>query len=219
MTRGQRYRVASMIPAAVLLLGLLGRTAIRPDRILTPSLPLSAFPGSVADFEKQADQLLSSAELRVLEPDDYLLRTYREAAGTDMTLFVAFYGQQTRNASIHSPRNCLPGSGWEPVQHDRIETPTAYGTSQINRYLVEHGSGSRALVYYWYQGRGRIAANEYTVKLDLLRDALFRRRTDEALVRLVIPVEAGAAQLIQADAIAARAVREVIRILADHVPA
>ncbi len=215
----RRLWVVSITPAAILLLGLLGRTAIRPDRVLAPSVPLSAFPGSVADFEQQADQPLTNVELRVLQPDDYLLRTYRGSDGTDMTLFVAFYGEQTKSASIHSPRNCLPGSGWEPVQHDRIETPTAYGTSQINRYLVEHGSGSRALVYYWYQGRGRVAANEYTVKLDLLRDAIFRRRTDEALVRLVIPVGVDVDQLIRADAIAARAVREVIRILADHVPA
>ena len=215
----RQHWMVSVIPAVVLLLALLGRTAIRPDRVLSPSLPLSEFPGSVGGFEQQAEEPLTSGELRILQHDDYLLRTYRGTAGTDMTLFVAFYGQQTKRASIHSPRNCLPGSGWEPVQHDRIETPTAYGTSEINRYLVEHASGSRALVYYWYQGRGRVAANEYTVKLHLLRDALFRRRTDEALVRLVIPISANTDQMVRADAIASRTVRDVIRILADHVPA
>jgi EpsI family protein len=206
-------------PIVVLALGVAGRFAVQPDDSRTTSVPLSAFPDAVAGFELQEEENLRGDELTVLRPDDYLLRSYQDTRGRAMSLFVAFYGQQTSGASIHSPRNCLPGSGWEPLRHDRIRTPTVYGMSQVNRYLVEHGSGARALVYYWYQGRGRVAANEYTVKLDLLRDALFRGRTDEALVRLVLPVDAQAEGLARADAIAATTVREVIRLLAAHVPA
>lgn len=213
-----RRVLLALAPAAVLAIGVLGRVTIRPDQALSTALPLAALPGQIAGFEQQREETLSGQELQVLRPDDYVLRTYRDADGTDMTLFVAFYGQQTSGASIHSPRNCLPGTGWEPLRHDRIDTRTAYGASQINRYLVEHGSGARALVYYWYQGRGRVIANEYTVKLDLLRDALFRRRTDEALVRLVIPISPGPRALTRADAIASTTVREVIRLVAAHVP-
>jgi EpsI family protein len=214
-----RRVLLALAPAAVLAIGVLGRVTIRPDRALSTALPLAALPGHIAGFEQRQEETLSGRELQVLRPDDYVLRTYRDAGGTDMTLFVAFYGQQTSGASIHSPRNCLPGTGWEPLRHDRIDTPTAYGPSQVNRYLVEHGSGARALVYYWYQGRGRVVANEYTVKLDLLRDALFRRRTDEALVRLVIPISTGPDELARADALASTTVREVIRLVAAHVPA
>lgn len=217
MKTGGALRV--LAPAVILALGGLGRVTIRPDRALSPTLPFADFPDRIAGFEQQGEETLTGAELRILRPDDYLLRTYRDIRGTDMTLFVAYYGKQTSGASIHSPRNCLPGTGWEPLRHDRIDTPTAYGPGQINRYLVEHGSGARALVYYWYQGRGRVIANEYTVKLDLLRDALFRRRTDEALVRLVIPVSSGQGTLTRADALASTTVREVIRLLASHVPA
>lgn len=213
-----RRALLALAPAVILALGGWGRATIRPDRALSPQVPLAAFPGQIAGFEQMNEETLTGAELRILRPDDYLLRTYRNADGTDMTVFVAFYGKQTSGASIHSPRNCLPGTGWEPLRHDRIDTPTAYGRSQINRYLVEHGSGTRALVYYWYQGRGRVIANEYSVKLDLLRDALFRRRTDETLVRVVIPVSSGPGELRRADALAATTVREVIRLVAAHVP-
>ena len=41
---------------------------------------------------------------------------------------------------------------------------------------------------YWYEGRGRVEANEYAVKWDLLRDAALRRRTKETLVRVVVRV-------------------------------
>ena len=59
------------------------------------------------------------------------------------------------------------------------------GTRQVNRYELQNGS-QPALVFYWYQGRGRVEANEYRVKWELLRDAALQRRSDEALVRIVV---------------------------------
>ncbi len=41
---------------------------------------------------------------------------------------------------------------------------------------------------YWYHGRGRVRANEYHVKWDLLRDSALHKRTEEALVRVVVPI-------------------------------
>jgi len=60
----------------------------------------------------------------------------------------------------------------------------------VNRYLIANGS-NRALVLYWYQGRGRVTASEYAVKWNLLRDQAVRGRSDEALVRIIVPVTAG----------------------------
>jgi EpsI family protein len=57
----------------------------------------------------------------------------------------------------------------------------------VRRYLLAK-QASRALVYYWYQGRGRVSSNEYKVKWELLRDAALKGRTEEALVRIVLPL-------------------------------
>ena len=81
-------------------------------------------------------------------------------------------------------------------------------------------------MYYWYQGRGRVAHNEYLVKWDLLRDAALERRTDEALVRLVVPVVASAdatpadVQEAQqaAEAIARAAATNLVASLEDFLP-
>ena len=94
-----------------------------------------------------------------------------------------------------------------------------YGEGRVNRYVVEHKSGARALVFYWYQGRGRVAANEYAVKWELLRDAVLKRRTDEALVRVVFPLRAGEEKGESvSSAEADETVREVVQILAGHLP-
>ncbi|MFQ5688814.1 MAG: exosortase C-terminal domain/associated protein EpsI [Gemmatimonadota bacterium] len=187
--RGSWYAAAA--PALVLLLGVVGRWAVSPERALSLKAPLAEFPDRVGDYRVTGEEQLSSGVSRVLHADEYLLRTYRETDGRDLTLFVAFYGRQHSGSTIHSPRNCLPGSGWEPVSHRRVGLPAAGGEAEVNRYIVEHKSGARALVFYWYQGRGRVAASEYRVKWNLLRDAILRRRSDEALVRLVFPLKPG----------------------------
>ncbi len=104
------------------------------------------------------------------------------------TLYVGYYPEQMQGSTIHSPRNCLPGAGWEPLANEPAEVRFADGTTAtVNRYVLQR-EDERTLVLYWYQGRGRIQANEYAVKFDLLRDAALQRRSDEALVRLVIPI-------------------------------
>jgi EpsI family protein len=197
-------------------MGAAAAATIEPERSLPLITPLAGFPAQLAGYVASGDRRIDDAVLRVLAPDDYLHRSYGHADGeVGFTLFVAYYGRQLGGASIHSPRNCLPGSGWEPVQHERLRIATPYGESPVNRYVVEHESGARALVYYWYQGRGRVEANEYSVKWQLLRDGMARRRTDEALVRLVFPLARGQTG---ADALTRRVLEETVASLRGHLP-
>jgi EpsI family protein len=128
--------------------------------------------------------------LGVAAPTAHLNRVYEpDSSGADgfFSVYVGYYDSQIQGKTIHSPRNCLPGSGWEPLAYQQATVQTVSGPATVNRYLLQ-GQTERALVLYWYQGRGRIQANEYRVKFDLLRDAALRRRSDEALVRIVVPV-------------------------------
>ena len=118
----------------------------------------------------------------------YILRDYGPAAAPLFSIYVGYYDEQRQGKSIHSPKNCLPGDGWEAVEASAVAVPTAAGTVTVNRYRVAKHN-YEALVYYWYQGRGRVAYNEFRVKLDLLRDAALHGRTEEALVRIVVPIQ------------------------------
>lgn len=186
-----RSLAPALLPAAVLFLGWAGNAVLQPTRVMNLEEPLSGFPDQLGGYVMSSEDKLSDAEVSVLAPDSYLLRRYADDNGREWDLYLAFYGLQASGSSIHSPRNCLPGSGWEPVLHERVVVESALGFGSINRYVVEHQSGARSLVYYWYQGRGRIEANEYRVKWDLVRDAIVKRRTDETLVRIVFPLRKG----------------------------
>jgi EpsI family protein len=117
---------------------------------------------------------------------------------------------------MHSPKNCLPGAGWEVLRDGTTTVTAADGPHVVNRYLLKNGA-QQAVVYYWYQGRGRVVASEYLVKWDLLRDAAVEGHTEEALVRLIVFVSPSDSGQVQADKlgmqIAPRLMDDVARVL------
>jgi EpsI family protein len=178
------------MPAALLGLGALLTVGIDTQRDMPLRSPLeSAIPAELAGYLGRP-VTLSPGELEVAGASAYLMRNYESVAAPDtdwFSVYVGYYERQTQGKTIHSPKNCLPGGGWEPLASRTEEFETGIGRVKVNRYLLQRGT-EQALVLYWYQGRGRVESNEYLVKWDLLRDAVMRQRTEEALVRVVVPI-------------------------------
>jgi len=209
------------LPAGILLLGCLG--LLKTSRqVATPlAHPLSEILPVVDGFQMRP-QVVSKEEEEVAGMTEYVARTYWRDSTLAFTTLVSYYDRQTQGKSIHSPRNCLPGAGWEIMTVGSRTVDVGGSPRVVNRYTLKNGKLT-AVVWYWYQGRGRVVADEYTVKWNLLRDAAVLGRTEEALVRVVVPVQRGSAELAsptattQADSIAAsltvRLIREVDRAL------
>ncbi|NJN52785.1 MAG: EpsI family protein [Gammaproteobacteria bacterium] len=127
--------------------------------------------------------------LESLNLDDYVMADFRRAGSARVNFYTAFYASQLAGKSAHSPRSCLPGGGWELTELETMSLPDPRTGAPvpINRALIQRGTASQ-LVYYWFEQRGRVLANEYLVKWYIFIDALQRSRTDGALVRLVVPI-------------------------------
>jgi EpsI family protein len=160
--------------------------------------PLAQFPAQVLDWTQAAEYPIEPEVQAVLRADDTLNRTYA-AAGERVqpNLFVAFFRSQQAGQAPHSPKNCLPGSGWEQIKSGMISfaVPGRTELIEVNRYIVQRGE-NKSMVLYWYQSHGRVVASEYWSKIYLVLDAIRSHRSDTALVRVVVPVigsdEAGA---------------------------
>jgi EpsI family protein len=184
-------RASPWWPAALLALGVVSTLGIGAQRRLPLRAQLSStIPGEIAGLKGQ-DLEIPQAEVSAAGVTSYLMRAYPRGDGENALLaysvYVGYYDRQTQGRTIHSPKNCLPGAGWEALESRPVTVATPRGEVTVNRYLLQKGN-QRALVLYWYQGRGRIQANEYRVKWELLRDAALRRRSEEALVRVLVPV-------------------------------
>jgi EpsI family protein len=194
------------IPGVVLGLGCGLLLLARSQESLPLTQPLDVAVPAILLDRPSTDIAISPEEQRVAGMTDYLLRAYgADSARYEYSVYVGYYAEQTQGRTIHSPKNCLPGAGWEPVS-STVRTIPGTG-DQVNRYLLANNN-ARAVVYYWYQGRGRIAWNEFAVKWELLRDKAVHARSEEALVRIVIPLRPGVGEA-EADELADRIMVEL----------
>jgi EpsI family protein len=210
-------------PALILSAGYLLVSNARGQRAVELAAPIEGVLPAVDGYRVE-DKKISDEERRVAGMTNYVVRVYSRDSVPAFSTLVAYYDRQARGKSIHPPRNCLPGAGWEVLLGGSETVSASSGRYVVNRYVLKHGA-SRAVVYYWYQGRGRVVASEYAVKWNLLKDAALRGHTEEALVRVVVPVrEASVADAAQSDpgveeanalgkTIAGRLISDVDRIL------
>ena len=155
---------------------------------IVPSEPLSGVPDTIAGLTG-TDAPIDQEQLDVLGKGDFLSRVYtNDGKSGPVGLFIAYFASQRTGATMHSPRNCLPGSGWSFESSQYVTIKDVEGKShRVGEYIIANGD-NRQFVIYWYQAHGRSVANEYQAKVYLVSDAIRMNRTDGALVRVITPV-------------------------------
>jgi EpsI family protein len=207
-------------PAAALLVGA-GVLAAKPPLVTMPlRAPLATLPDTLNGLGAH-DIAISEEEIRVAGTSASVYRVYGDSLAPAFSLYVGYHAAQDQANQMHSPRNCLPGAGWQILTSGEA----VVGAHKVNKYLIEY-KGAKALVYYWYQGRGRVTAGEFEVKRHLFADASSSGRTEEALVRLVIPLandksptRAGGLSPEAADQLGTRLSAELIPLIDAVLPA
>jgi len=169
--------------------------------------PLDTIDRQILGFTGTDNPALDPFTLHALQPSSYLVRTYSKPS-LKVDLFIAFYEQQRAGESMHSPKHCLPGSGWEIWSYTGTDIPMGGRSVNVNKYSISH-EGERRLVLYWYQSKKRIIASEYLGKILLARDTLMQDSTAASIVRVIVPDQPGA--LDEARAFAAALLPQVQR--------
>lgn len=197
-------RFAPSRPALVLVVLLLISMAAfygRPrERRVDLAAPLGTLQPALSGWQLAGEGTVDPETQAVLRADQTLLRDYvNPATGERANLYIAFFRSQTAGIAPHSPKNCLPGSGWVASKAEilRIAVPGSAARIPVNRYIVSRGD-DRALVLYWYQTHDRVVASEYRAKFFLVYDSIRLRRSDTSIVRVTVPITTGEAAATQA---------------------
>jgi len=180
---------ARILTLALVAQAALFWTAARRERI-PQAAPLELLPASLGHWQEVQDYPIEQEIRDQLKADDLLNRLYENpATNASVGLFVAYFKSQRTGQSPHSPKNCLPGSGWEPESTGYLDVAVAGEPRpiHINRYVVSHGD-ERSVVLYWYQSPRRVIASEFAAKFWLVMDSIRYHRSDTALVRVTVPV-------------------------------
>jgi EpsI family protein len=185
LMRFLRSRYVQVLTLVLAVQAVLFYTASHGEKIPL-AMPLDAFPSQVGSWRLAQVGVIEPEVQEVLKADDLLTRWYSNPTGGGANLFVAFFKTQRTGQSPHSPKNCLPGSGWSPSSTGMIDVPIDSLRKTI-RYIVTKGE-DKSVVLYWYQSQNRVIADEFAAKFYLVADSIRHHRSDTALVRVVVPV-------------------------------
>lgn len=215
-----RPNVPVLVGTAVLVAAAFASlTVSRPPSLIPEHVPLYSFPMQIGDWQGR-DQDVDQQSLDVLKLSDYTMSVFtRPTEQMPVGLWIAYYDEQVQGESVHSPRACLPGGGWQVETLDEYEVPNvrADGSAQrVNRAVISMGD-QRQLVYYWFAQRGRTVTNEFVVKWYIFWDGLTKNRTDGALVRITTYV-GDVDRLPEADARLQAFMHDVDPKLSYHLP-
>ncbi|MCL4780246.1 MAG: VPLPA-CTERM-specific exosortase XrtD [Gammaproteobacteria bacterium] len=203
-----------LVVAAILAL-----TVTRPPMKIPVHAPLQTFPMQIGEWEGR-DLAVDPVALDTLKLADYASSVFvRPDEGAPVGLWIAYYDTQTQGVSVHSPKACLPGGGWqmESIGEYAVPDVRADGSSlRVNRALISMGD-QRQLVYYWFAQRGRNITNEFAVKWYIFRDGLLMNRSDGALVRITTYV-GDVSQIAEADARLQDFIRDIDPKLSYFLP-
>lgn len=181
------------ITGGILFGALLLLHTVSHGETVVPRQPLHELPyrfGSWIGEERQ----LEGQVVEAVGVTDYTNRVYSGPTSAPVLLYIGYYASQRAGDTIHSPKNCLPGAGWDPIHSGYITMSVSGGRRiVVNEYAIQQDQ-QKALVFYWYQSRGRVIASEYSGKFWMVADAISRNRTDGALIRLITPIDGGEAE-------------------------
>jgi exosortase D (VPLPA-CTERM-specific) len=190
----------------------------KPQQVVPTRKDFSYFPQQVGDWHGRPFPM-EKQFLDVLQLDDYMLANYSDSQGRVVNAYVAYYAAQTQRLHDHSPRQCLPGGGWEIRSMAGYTVPGVAldgAPLQVNRVVIEKGQ-ERQLAYYFFRQRNRTLVSESLVKFFMVYDMVMRQRSDGALIRLITPLAAGE-PLTGADERLAAFAAELAPRLPDYVP-
>lgn len=185
--RSRAMTIRFIVVAVVLLGGTVILHAMSHGEPIVAREPLKDLSYHLGNWSGKEDPL-EQRIVQAVNVTDYTNREYLNGTAPPVELYIGYYASQRTGDTIHSPKNCLPGAGWDPIRVGYATIPLGDGQKvTVNEYVIAQGL-DRQLVFYWYQGRGRVIASEYLGKFWMISDAITRNRTDGALVRLITPV-------------------------------
>ena len=208
--------VRGVVSLAILAVGLLILQLRSTGEAVPLRKPLDSFPAALGEWQGRRGAIFSPPILTKLKLTDYVMRDYVDAAGRGLNLYIGYWDNQRRGAGIHSPKHCLPGAGWEPVEASLVTIPLRPPNSAItvNRYLVQKDR-EQQVVLYWYQSQAQAIAGEVPARIAMVKRALVHNRTDGAIVRVMSPVYGSARETSER---LVAYVQALYPVLGDYLP-
>ncbi|HKK21612.1 MAG TPA: EpsI family protein [candidate division Zixibacteria bacterium] len=141
------------------------------------------FPLKIGDWTGQK-QMIDQQTMEILNPKEIFAASYTNPQGLKIQVLFDFFSAEAAFGGPHSPRNCLPGSGW-------VISGSSENKINLNGRAIPAGrfdlrlNKSRQVMDFWYVTYYGETSNDYVFKLYQMLSSLTFRPRDVAFVRFV----------------------------------
>lgn len=188
----QRESCHMSIPVFVAVLIMFGAVGLYINLHHDLQVPIKKsfdqFPAVVSSWRMVGESYLSANVQKVLKASDILSRQYVNSDGKKVSLYIGYHGGGKGSGGIHSPKHCLPGSGWYEVSTGKTVMVLDGKSINLVRSVYQKGSDKEVFIY-WFQARSKTINDEYSLKLAEITNSLLYRRRDTAFIRISVPFE------------------------------
>ncbi len=209
MKNNLRYLVVTAIMALTAVV-----MTTHDERVTPLPRPLAAFPTHVGDWRMIRDSQFDQATLDVLKPTEYLAKRYQRGDAAVIDLYVGYHDGAAKAGPLHSPKNCLPGSGWYEASSREVTIPLGDGDLRAVEAVYRKGEHAE-LFLYWFEVAGEAVTNEYALKLREVLHAMRQGRRDACFIRISTPMASSREQAAERITSFLRDARPMLR---QHLP-
>ena len=149
---------------------------------------LSDFPVVCQEWRMTSQSRFSEDVIKILKATDYLSRNYEGSNTGRVGLYIGYHDGGKESGEIHSPKHCLPGSGWQQLSSKRIDLNEPLGKISLVKAVYQKGE-KRELFLYWFQMQDKTISDEYSLKLAGITNSILHGRKDAMFIRVSVPFE------------------------------
>lgn len=201
------------------MIGIILLNLLPNSRVIPIKKPLEFFPRKIGNWSFCERVIFSDNVSTLLGVDDYIQFKYISPENKKIDLYVSYFSSQKEGKGFHSPKNCMPGAGWDIVRCEPTKLRIDHSkpiTIEINKMIIQKGS-EQAIVFYWFQSRGRFISSEYMQKIYLVLDSILKHRTDGSFVRIMTSIDSGEMEQEAVDSLL-EFTEQVICFLREYIP-
>lgn len=147
---------------------------------------LDELPKNIGEWELADRIYLKDEIVDMLGVDEYAEAVYTSPGKPAIDLYISYFNVLKEGKQFHSPKNCLIGSGsyLESAEVIHIPLDDSGNTVPVSFMVLQKGD-TKQLILYWFHCRGRVVSSEYMERIYRIFDAIFKKRTDGAFIRIV----------------------------------
>jgi len=203
-----------LLLVACIFLTAAGFIHLKEGAAIPQARSFADFPLDYKGWRSNGDQYFDANVMALLRPSAYLSRTYVNPEYGVVQLYIGYHDGGPRSGPIHSPRHCLPGSGWE--EYARKDLLIDADGAPLEATGAVYGKDNQKLyMLYWYQLQEKHYRSEYSFKAASVLNALIRNRSDQSFIRIVVPVASSA---IDSGVVAERFTQDFFPLINSFLP-